>query len=126
MTKIADLTSRSLFDLVVLFYIQGVNKLVNMFFYCRSFLKGPVDHRIKVTLPLTTFHSLQLLVNACCPHLRQHHLTVTLRVVCVPGLRTGLTGLTGQDTGVLLVVFSLVLALTTHQAHVSMTFGMYR
>lgn len=37
MTKIADLISRSLFDLVVLFYIQGVNKLVNMFFIVDHF-----------------------------------------------------------------------------------------
>ena len=98
----------------------------NMFFYCRSFLKGPVDHRTKVTLLLTTFHSRQLLVNVCCLHLRQHHSIATLRMVCVPGLRTGLTGLIGQDTGVLLVAFSLVLALIIHQAHVSITFEMCR
>ena len=85
-----------------------------------------MDHHTKVTLLLTTFHSLLLLVNACCPHPRQHHSTATLRVVCVPGLRTGLTGLTGQDTEVLLVAFSLVLALITHQAHVSITFEIYQ
>ena len=85
-----------------------------------------MDHRTKVTLLLMTFHSRQLLANAFCPHLRQHHSTAILRVVCVPGLRTGLTGLTGLDTGVLLVAFSLVLALITHQAHVSITFEMYR
>lgn len=85
-----------------------------------------MDHHTKVTFLLTTFHSLLLLVNACCPHPRQHHSTATLRVVCVLGLRTGLTGLTGQDTEALLVVFSLVLALITHQAHVSITFEMYQ
>ena len=85
-----------------------------------------MEHRTKGTLLLTTFHSLLLLVNACCPHQRQYHSTATLRVVCVPGHRTGVTGLTGQDTGVLLAVFSLVLALITHQAHVSITFEIYR
>lgn len=109
--------------------IQSVNNLADIYFSllnCRSSLKGLVEHHTKVTLLLTTFHSLLLLVNACCLHPRQHLLTATLRVVCVLGLRTGLTGLTGQDTEVLLVVFSLVLALITHQAHVSITFGMYR
>lgn len=72
---------------------------------CRSFLKGLVAHPTKVTFLLTTFLSWLPLVNACCPHLRQHHSTATLKVVCVPGLKTGLTGLTGQDTGVLPVVF---------------------